>query len=83
MPDEKEVAEIAALTECFCADSFRFICFHASFSPVIPLDIHWKSVHIQAASAEAAGNITSSFNSWLLMLYPYFLPEYTLSTSGK
>ena len=39
-------------------------------------------VQIQAASAEAAGKITSSFRSWLIRLYPYFLPSYTGATSG-
>lgn len=39
------------------------------------LSFRYISVQIHAASAEAAGKMTSSFSSWLLMLYPYFLPE--------
>jgi hypothetical protein len=42
-----------------------------------------NKVQIYAASADAAGNMTSSFSSWLLMLNPYFLPLSAGSVSGK
>ena len=41
-----------------------------------------NAVQIHAARADTAGKITNSFSSWLLILKPYFLPVYTLSTSG-
>ena len=39
-------------------------------------------VQTHAASADAAGKMTRSFNSWLFRLNPYVLPSNTLSTSG-
>ena len=47
-----------------------------------PLLFCQTRVQIQAASADTAGKMTSSFSSWLLILKPYFLPTITLSASG-
>ena len=70
----------------FPSEAFLCTCRHQRYDHIHPL-IHsfytWNRVQIHAASAEAAGKITSSFSSWLFRLYPYFLPSYTGATSGQ
>ena len=50
--------------------------------PSGPERILQNSVQIHAASAEAAGKMTSSFSSWLLRLKPYLLPLSAGTVSG-
>ena len=49
--------------------------FHLLPSMYLKYPLYYcNSVQTQAASAEAAGKMTSSFSSWLFRLNPYFLP---------